>query len=125
MFIGIGGLISNIVGGYLTQYYHPRLSLGIFSISGLTMCLFGIFLSADCEYQENEEEDDFVGQLQSNMSKIWYALWLPEIYRVLGFYFFNGLLSPSFGQFTYYFMLNECGISQMQYSMLNVVTKAF
>jgi hypothetical protein len=97
MFIGIGGLLSNIVGGYLTQYYHPRLSLGIFSVSGLIMCIFGILLSSECELNEDEEEADFMGNLTSNMSKIWYALWLPEIYRVLGFYFINGLISPSFG----------------------------
>lgn len=46
---------------------------------------------------------------------------MPEIYLVILFFVLNGLISPDFGDFSYYFMLNVVKISKFQYSMLGVV----
>ena len=46
---------------------------------------------------------------------------MPEIYLVIAFFLLNGLLSPDFGDFSYYFMLNTVKLSKFQYSMLGVV----
>jgi len=37
---------------------------------------------------------------------------MPEIYFVIGFFLLNGLISPDFGDFSYYFMLNVANISK-------------
>lgn len=46
---------------------------------------------------------------------------MPEMYLVILFFIFNGLISPDFGDFSYYFMLNVAGISKFQYSMLGTI----
>lgn len=46
---------------------------------------------------------------------------MPEIYMVIFFFIINGVISPDFGDFGYYFMLNVCQISKFQYSMLGTV----
>ena len=37
---------------------------------------------------------------------------MPEIYLVVSFFMLNGILSPEFGDFGYYFMLNVVKISK-------------
>ena len=46
---------------------------------------------------------------------------MPEIYLVILFFLLNGLFSPDFGDFSYYFMLNTVKMSKFQYSMLGVI----
>ena len=46
---------------------------------------------------------------------------MPEIYLVIMFFILNGLISPDFGDFSYYFMLNVVKLSKFQYSMLGVI----
>lgn len=46
---------------------------------------------------------------------------MPEIYLVIVFFILNGLMSPDFGDFSYYFMLNTCHITKFQYSMLGTI----
>ena len=46
---------------------------------------------------------------------------MPEIALVILFFLLNGLLSPDFGDFNYYFMLNVVKLSKFQYSMLGLV----
>ena len=43
---------------------------------------------------------------------------MKEIYMLLSFFILNGLISPNFGNFGYYFLLNVCKITKVQYSML-------
>lgn len=42
---------------------------------------------------------------------------------VLIFFLLNGLFSPSFGQFSYFFMLNVAGVSKFQFAMFGVISK--
>jgi hypothetical protein len=46
---------------------------------------------------------------------------MPEIYLVVIFFVLNGIISPDFGDFGYYFMLNVVKVSKFQYSMLGVI----
>ena len=46
---------------------------------------------------------------------------MPEIYLVVTFYVINGLISPDFGDFGYYFMMNVIKVSKFQYSMLGLI----
>jgi hypothetical protein len=38
---------------------------------------------------------------------------MPEIYLVIAFFVVNGALSPDFGDFSYFFMLNEIKITKI------------
>ena len=58
------------------------------------------------------------------MANIGMALTMPEIYTVLLFFLLNGLFSPSFGQFSYFFMLNTAHITKFQFAMFGVISKA-
>ena len=55
------------------------------------------------------------------MRDIGKAMMMPEIYLVILFFVLNGVISPDFGDFSYYFMLNEIKISKFQYSMLGTI----
>lgn len=46
------------------------------------------------------------------MKEIGQAMIMPEIYLVIIFFILNGVISPDFGDFSYYFMLNTCNISK-------------
>ena len=52
------------------------------------------------------------------------ALKISVVYRVLAFIVLNGLLIPSFGSFSYYFLTEELKVSQFSYSMLALVAYA-
>lgn len=61
--------------------------------------------------------------MADNLSKIFYALTLKEIYLVLLFYILSGLMQPSFGEFGYFFTLSICKITKFQFAACGLVTK--
>lgn len=139
---GLGGVAGCLLGGYMTQYCHPKYSFLIFSIMGLILALCGLGLSAECELDEQELQAELTGQqareqrnqlggcsqilhkLSVNLGHIYNALLMKEIYMVLLFFLVNGFLSPSFGQFSYFFMLNVAHISKFQFAMFGVISRA-
>jgi len=70
---------------------------------------------------DSENESPFLTKLRRNMKDIGKAMMMPEIYLVILFFILNGVISPDFGDFSYYFMLNEIRISKFQYSMLGTI----
>jgi len=48
----------------------------------------------------------------TNLGQVFGALLKKEIYMVLGFFLINGLVSPRFGQFSYFFMLNVAHVTK-------------
>ena len=48
---------------------------------------------------------------------------MPEIYLVLTFFILNGLFSPSFGGFNYYFMMNVAHVTKFQFAMFGVISR--
>lgn len=139
---GIGGVAGCLLGGYMTQYCHPKYSFLIFSIMGLVLALCGLGLSSESELDEHELEERRAGRqgreeqnegggltqlmskLSTNICHVYQALLMKEIYMVLFFFLANGLLSPSFGQFSYFFMLNVAHISKFQFAMFGVISRA-
>lgn len=139
---GLGGVAGCLLGGYMTQYCHPKYSFLIFSIMGLMLALCGLSLSDECELDEQELQQQLAGQqareqrnqgggFSQMLSKLWInlghvyrALLMKEIYMVLLFFLINGFLSPSFGQFSYFFMLNVAHISKFQFAMFGVISRA-
>ena len=46
------------------------------------------------------------------MKAVYKALFMPEIFLVLAYFICHGFVSPSFGSFAYYFLMNEAHITK-------------
>mmetsp|Transcript_29038 Transcript_29038/g.43794 ORF Transcript_29038/g.43794 Transcript_29038/m.43794 type:complete len:93 (+) Transcript_29038:937-1215(+) len=90
---------------------------------GLIVAANGMYLTKESEEEdedslsrieedEHEEGSKFWRKLKKNLGQIWEAMMMPEIQMVIGFFLLNGILSPDFGDFSYYFMLNVAKISK-------------
>lgn len=62
--------------------------------------------------EEAQDQNQFLAKLNRNLKQIGQAMIMPEIYLVILFFVINGLISPDFGDFSYYFMLNVVKISK-------------
>ena len=71
-----------------------------------------VLLPGETEEQAKERQQGFFYKLSRNFSQIGQAMVMPEIYLVILFFVLNGLVSPDFGDFGYYFMLNVVKISK-------------
>ena len=135
MATGVGGLLGCLIGGVMTQFCHPRWSFLLYSVFGLIVAVNGSYLTLESEEdpvpldesfdsqasQSSLEEQSFFTKLSKNIKQIMSALRMPEIYMVISFFIINGLMSPDFSDFNYYFLLNVVKLSKFQYSMLGVV----
>ena len=134
----------------MTQNFHPRYAFLGYSFFGLIIAANGFMLTKESEQnvatqnvegvnasrqslnesidssdtspsQRDPNESKFWRKLKRNFRQIGQAIVMPEIYLVIVFFIINGLISPDFGDFSYYFMLNVCNVSKFQYSMLGVI----
>jgi len=141
MATGVGGIMGCVLGGVMTQYCHPRYSFLAYSFMGLIVAINGTYLTRAAEedgpeprnaegeaegevdsdestsssLQRNNQEaggSTFWKKLGKNMKDIGAAMMMPEIYLVVTFFVLNGLISPDFGDFSYYFMLNVVNLSK-------------
>jgi MFS family permease len=107
--MGAGGMIGSLLGGYLTEYQHPKWSFLSYSILGLIVMLLGIRLDKSAEKdpdaQEEEPTGGFLIEFKKSMAQIKQAIKMPEIYMTLLFFIIYGLICPSFGEFWYFFQL--------------------
>lgn len=46
---GIGGILGSMIGGIITQYWHPRYAFLTYSFFGLIVALNGSYLTRECE----------------------------------------------------------------------------
>lgn len=53
MAMGVGGVIGCIIGGYLTQYSHPKYTFLIIAFVGLIIALIGTQLTKAAEITES------------------------------------------------------------------------
>lgn len=132
MATGVGGIMGCVIGGVMTQYFHPRYSFLLYSIFGMISAVNGMQLTKESESDQvelNESQDSlasqqpegFYAKLRLNISQIISAIKMPEIYLVILYFVFSGLTSPDFSDFSYYFMLNVIKLSKFQYSMLGLI----
>ena len=51
-------MFGSLVGGYLTEYMHPRYSFLAYSIFGIIVMVLGIRLSPKAEIDESDEKKE-------------------------------------------------------------------
>ena len=71
--MGSGGVFGSLVGGYLTEYMHPRYSFLAYSIFGIIVMVLGIRLSPKAEIDESDEKKEtksFIVQFQICLNQI-------------------------------------------------------
>ena len=49
------------------------------------------------------------------------SLLRKEIYTLVIYFLIDGFTSPSFGDFTYFFLMNVVGISKFMYAMMTLI----
>lgn len=121
--ISIGSIVGCLLSGYIIQYSHPKYVYLIYSFMGLFVSFSGLCLSPISEKDTTESEEDEVDltNIRGNIFKdfktiflrIKEALMMKEIYMLLLFFILNGLISPGFGNFSYYFLMNVCKITKV------------
>lgn len=52
MMIGIGGLMGSVIGGIMTQYFHPKYAFFLYSFVGLLVAGNGMYLTKESEEDE-------------------------------------------------------------------------
>ena len=106
--MGVGGIFGSLLGGYLTEYLHPKWTFLLYSIYGMIVMILGIRLDSKLEQDELStlEKKSFFEELKLNFIQIKEAMKSREAFNVILYLFLNGLCSPSFGTYSYYFQLN-------------------
>lgn len=66
-------------------------------------------------------EEGFWWNFKKNMRAIGHALTRREIYCVVLYFILDGLTSPSFSDFTYFFLMNVVGVSKFMFAMITLV----
>ena len=142
MATGVGGLLGSLIGGVITQYYHPKYGFLIYSFMGIAVSINGFFLTKASEEDAEDVEqlnlnesatsiastasqslqrNSFSYKLNQNFKQIGVAMMMPEIYLVIFYFLASGILNPDFGDFGYYYMMNVCKITKFQYSLMGVI----
>ena len=66
-------------------------------------------------------DEGFLFNLNRNMRAIRYALTFKEIYCLVIYFILDGFTTPSFGDYSYFFLMNVVGISKFLYAMLTLL----
>ena len=101
---GFGGITGAIVSAVMTEYFHPKWCILIYSILGFFIAYSGIMLNKDIDREGLSEMNGFFTDLKKSIKELWEIRKIPEIYKVILFILLRGFLSPSFGEFYYYFI---------------------
>jgi MFS family permease len=118
---GIGGITGAIISSYMTEHYHPKWCILIYSILGFFIAYSGIKLNPEIDREGLESMNGFVIDLKRSGKEIYEIRRIPEIYLVLLYIILRGMLVPSFGDFWYYYVINVKEFTQFQYGMMSVV----
>jgi len=55
------------------------------------------------------------------MKQLWKALQRREIYFLVIYFILDGFTNPSFGDFTYFFLMNVVGVSKFMFAMIALI----
>jgi len=58
---------------------------------------------------------------KKNMRLLWWALQRREILFIVLYFILDGLTSPSFGDFSYFFLMNVVGVSKFMFAMIVLI----
>lgn len=68
-----------------------------------------------------EKRESFCYNLKKNCQAIGRAITMREIYQLVLFFIIQGILNPSFSEFSYFFLMNVIGVTKFLFSVLVLV----
>ena len=105
----------------MTEYYHPKWCILIYSLLGFFIAYSGITLNPEIDSEGLDEMNGFWKDLKRSGREIWQIRHIPEIYRVLLYIILRACVTPSFGDFWYYYLTNVKGFSQIVIGFMSVI----
>jgi Na+/melibiose symporter-like transporter len=66
-------------------------------------------------------EEGFWFNFKRNMGAIWWALGRREIYLVVIYFLVDGFTNPTFGDYSYFFLMNIIGVSKFMFAMITLI----
>ena len=103
---GFGGISGAIISAFMTEYYHPKWCILIYSFLGFFIAYSGIKLNPEIDKEGLDDMNGFWVDLKRSGRDIWEIRKIPEIYRVLLYIVLRAMVTPSFGDFWYYYLTN-------------------
>lgn len=98
------------MSAFFTEYLTPKDSFNLCLVLSLGITLAGCFINKHIEARPVQQRDEggpsFCTDVRRNLGDIREAMRIPQIYRAILFFLLNGLIVPSFGDFSYYFSIN-------------------
>lgn len=105
----------------MTEYYHPKWCILIYSCLGFFIAYSGITLNPEIDREGLDEMEGFWKNLKRSVKDIYEIRKIPEIYKVLLYLVLTGLVRPSFNDFWYYYITNIKGFSQIVIGLMGVL----
>jgi Na+/melibiose symporter-like transporter len=118
---GFGGITGAVIAAVMTEYFHPKWCMLIYSMLGFFIAYSGITLNPEIDQEGLEDMNGFWIDLKRSVKDIWEIRRIPEIYKVLLYLLLRCLVTPSFSDFWYYYVTNIKGFSQIVVGMIAVV----
>jgi len=126
--VSFGGILGSIIGAYLTEFYDPRYSFGLYSIVSVAIVVCAFLMNKEVEdgLKKIESENatsnsSFMTDLKKNFSDIKLAIKIPEIHKTLAYFVLCGLVTPSFSDFWYFFQMEVVQFSRSTYALLTLL----
>ena len=66
-------------------------------------------------------EEGFSHNFKKNMRGVWECLKRKEVYCIVLYFLLDGILNPSFSDFSYFFLLNVIGINKFMFAMIQLI----
>lgn len=119
---GVGGTLFGTLGGFLLQHTSANVIFFVTAVLGLILGISGFALDSKLEHSSHEIiQMSLCSRIQMNMSQIREGFTIRELRNTILFMFFFASVVPNFGDYMYYFYMDELKFSKLEYSLLSVI----
>ena len=101
-----GMILGALSAGIMNQYWEPKWCFLAYSSISVFVSASALNLSNEIDQKGIENMKGFWTDLKRSVSETWQIKSIPVIYMTLGYLVFSAVLSPSFGEFGFYYNTN-------------------
>ena len=119
---GVGGTLFGILGGFLLEHTSAKVIFFVTAVLGLILGISGFALDSNLEHCSNEIiQMSLWARIKLNSSQIKEGFTIQELRNTITFMFLFASVVPNFGDYMYYFYMDELNFSKLEYSLLSVI----